>query len=134
MNTGAVADRIKSVLDERDMTYTDLSNLLEESGISQGRSPSAVGDRLRGTVGLKLEWIFSVADVLNIDYRWLITGDRNGWDTMPRETVTLWSIDDKGEERLLAFDIPKGWPYLNFRIFVENLPRSVSPHITREKE
>lgn len=114
MNTTGVIGRIKSILKEREMSHKDLADLLEEHKASVVSGTGTVSRYLRCETSPRLKWLLGVADVLNLDYRWLLSGDRNGWDEMPRETVRLTNGDDSPK---IEFEIPAGWPDLNLRVF-----------------
>lgn len=114
MDNAGVIDRIGFVLDKRGMTHAHLSELLEEAGRDVPHGAGTVSRYLRGDGSPRLNWILAVADVLNLDYRWLLSGDRNGWDGMPKETVRL--LNSEGETEM-EFEIPEGWPDLNLRIY-----------------
>lgn len=106
-NAQQVASRLDSKVRERFDSVAEFCRFLEGEGLKNADSTvSRYLNRRPGNFKApRIEWVLRVADLLNIDYVWLFTGSREGWDRFPRKRVTV----ELENERSVEFLIPAEW-------------------------
>lgn len=107
-----ILDRVASKVDSNYTVRADFArDWLAFSGA--GLAPPTVVSKLNGTSTVRLRELLSWAEFLNLDLRWLVTGDQREWNEIPRESVRV-RIGGVGS---IVFDVPSLWPNLNLRLY-----------------
>lgn len=107
-----VRERLLATVEKRFKTKREGAEfLVEECNFSF--TAGTLVEKLNGKATMRLKEFMRMADALNINYRWLFTGTRQGWESVPADSVRLLNQQD---EIIAEFKVPKDWP-LNLRAY-----------------